>query len=107
MEGKQGIPEQGVEAGKGKAPERQATEGTRRSLVIPRDGMPGLETDLEPHSMEEGKSTSRKRKRECNKEEEIRRLEDELELVRINMVELSMEIKVDGVPGENGALENV
>ena len=49
------------------------------------DGLPGLEADLESHSMEEGNlktSTSRKGKRGCTKEEEIRRLEEELELVR-------------------------
>ena len=38
------------------------------------DGLPGLETDLEPHSMEEGRSTSRKRKRETTSAEVIMRL---------------------------------
>ena len=54
------------------------------------DGMPGLGTDLEPYSMEEGRSTSRKRKRETTRAEEIMRLEDELELVRHSMEELKV-----------------
>ena len=33
------------------------------------DGMPGLEKDLEPHSMEEGRSTSRKGKRARSRED--------------------------------------
>jgi hypothetical protein len=40
--------------------------------------MPGLETDLEPHSMEEERSTSRKRKRARSRKDEVRRLEEEL-----------------------------
>jgi hypothetical protein len=57
------------------------------------DGMPGLEADLESHSMEEGKSetsTTRKRERGWTKEDEVRRLEEKLELIRINMEELDM-----------------
>ena len=49
------------------------------------DGMPVVETDLEPHSMEEGRTTSRKRKRAKSREDEVRRLEEELEEVRASM----------------------
>ena len=41
------------------------------------DGIPGLETDLESHPMEEGTSTTRKRKRGGTKEDEVRRLVEE------------------------------
>ena len=60
--------------------------------------MPGPGTDKEPHSMEEGNttaSTARKRKIAGTNEEKIRRLDEELELVRISMEKLRMEIKVD------------
>ena len=61
-----------------------------------------METDLKSHSMEEGRSTSRKRKRETTRAEEIMRLEDELELVRHSMEELKVEIKNDEVTEVSG-----
>ena len=54
---------------------------------------------MEPHSMEEGRSTSRKRRKETTRAEEIMRLEDELELVRHSMEELEVEIKNEKVSG--------
>ena len=59
------------------------------------DGMPGLETDLEPYSMEAGRPTSKKRKRAISREDEARRLEEELEDVRISMLELRVELEGD------------
>ena len=55
--------------------------------------------------MEEGRYTSRKRKRASTREEEIRRLEDELELVRLSMEELRVEIKGNEVPGMEHEVE--
>ena len=65
------------------------------------DGMPGLETDLEPHSMEEGRSTSRKRKRARSREDEVRRLEEELEEVRASMEELRVELKEEEIASKD------
>ena len=59
------------------------------------DGIPGLETDLEPHSMEAGRPASKKRKRSISREDEARRLEDELEDVRVSMMELRVELEGD------------
>ena len=57
------------------------------------DGMPGLETELEPNLMEDGSQTSRKRKREASRAEEIMRLEEELNQVRISLEEWQLEAK--------------
>ena len=57
--------------------------------------MPGLETDLEPHSIEAGRTTYKKRKRARSREDEARRLEEELEDVRISMMELRVELEGD------------
>ena len=59
------------------------------------DIMPGLETDLDPHSMEEGKTPSRKRRRSESRKDEARRLEEELEEVIRNMEELRVELEND------------
>ena len=57
------------------------------------DEMPGLETELEPHLMEDGSQTSRKRKRETSREEEIMRLEEELNQVRTSLEEWKLDVK--------------
>ena len=57
------------------------------------DGMPGLETEMEPNLMEDGSQTSRKRKREASRAEEIMRLEEELNQVRISLEEWQLEAK--------------
>ena len=61
------------------------------------DGMPGQELDLESNTMEEGRSTSKKRKRAESREDEIRRLEDEMKQDRLSVDELRMEIKEEDV----------
>ena len=53
-----------------------------------------------PESQAGGRSTSRKRKQSITREEEVKRLEDELEQVRLSMEELWMEIKEEGVHGK-------
>ena len=55
------------------------------------DGLPGLETEL---SLEEEETASKKRKRDKTREEEIMRLEEELEVVRKCMEELTVEIEL-------------
>lgn len=59
--------------------------------------MPGLEADLESET-----STTRKRKRGGTKEDEVRRLEEELELIMISMEELDMGSRLDGMPDLDG-----
>ena len=57
------------------------------------DGLPGLEADLEPQFMEARRPDSRKRKRSISREEEAKLLEDELEEVRVSMMELRVELE--------------
>ena len=57
------------------------------------DEMPGLETELETNLMEDGSQTSRKRKRETSREEEIMRLEEELNQVRTSLEEWKLDVK--------------
>ena len=57
------------------------------------DGLPGLETELEPEFMEAGRPDSRKRKRSISREDEAKMLEDELEDVRVSMMKLRVELE--------------
>jgi hypothetical protein len=64
------------------------------------DEMPGLETDLEPHSMEARRPAYKKRKsrRSISREDEARWLEDELDDVRVSMMELRVRLEGDEEP---------
>ena len=96
MDAEQELPEQGETAGKSYRHQRdRLVRDLEEVWSFLEDGMPGLETDLEPHSMEEGRTTSRKRKRAKSREDEVRRLKDELEEVRACMKEFIVELKDD------------
>ena len=57
------------------------------------DGMPGLETDLEPQFVETVIPVTKKRKRSISRGDEAKMLEDELEDVRVSMMKLRVELE--------------